>query len=185
MANLWDLIFGKAAPPGMPGGPRRQLSLPRLMNLMVNPFATRASLVGDFQSAVYEYNGNAILKNGYKDPFPIWIGVDLQLAALKVARGHFPIPLNFYLLSYFASSTSNVKGGFKAIMYDTTRRIPLMLRPGNFNTLAGTGSSPMFFLRPYPIEGQEPKIKWTIKNLETVAQNNIQLGLYGFQVSRR
>lgn len=183
--SFWDTLFGKTPPPGSPGGPPRQLTLPRLMNLMVNPFAVRGGSLANFQKDVYQYGGKALLRDLYKDPFPEWIGVDLVLGALKTARGHFPIPQNFYLLSYFASSSSNVKGGFKVVAYDTTRRIPLMLRPGNFNTLAGTGSSPLFNMVPYPIVGQEPKLKWTIKNLETVAQNNIQFGIYGFQVSRR
>ena len=65
---------------------------------------------------------------------------------------------------------------------DTARRMPFMLRPGNFNTLAGNGTSPLFNLVPYAIDGQEPKVKWTVKNLETVATNNIQFGMYGFQV---
>lgn len=187
MGSLWDKFFGPApVPPGMPGGPPRQMTLPRLMNLMVSPFATRGMMPGmDFQNAVYAFGGTAILRDAYKSPFPIWIGCDLQLGALKTARGHFPIPDNFYLLSYFASSSSNVKGGYKVVAYDTTRRMPLMLRPGNFNTLAGTGSSPLFNLVPYPIVGKEPKIKWTVKNLETVATNNIQFGIYGFQVSSR
>src|SRR6202040_3849692 len=143
MPNLWDMLFGKTPPPGMPGGPPRQLTLPRLMNLMVNPLAIRGGSAANFQKDVYEWGGVAILRDKYQNPFPEWIGVDLALGPLKTARGHFPIPANFYLLSYFASSSSSVKGGFKVVAYDTTRRMPLMLRPGNFNTLAGTGSSPL------------------------------------------
>lgn len=156
------------------------------MNLMVNPLATRGTMPGlDFQNAVYGFGGIAILRDAYVNPFPVWIGVDLAMGALKTARGHFPIPQNFYMLSWFASATSNVKGGFKVVAYDTGRRMPLMLRPGNFNTLAGTGSSPLFNIVPYPLEGKEPKVKWTVKNLETVAQNNIEFGIFGFQVSKR
>jgi len=183
VGSLWDRLFGQTPPPGAPGGPPRQLTLPRLMNLMVNPFAERGTMPAlDFQNAVYRFGGIAILKDTYKEPFPIWIGADLALGALKTARGHFPIPKNFYLLSYFCSSSSNVKGGFKVVAYDTARRMPFMLRPGNFNTLAGNGTSPLFNLVPYAIDGQEPKVKWTVKNLETVATNNIQFGMYGFQV---
>ena len=185
MPNLWDTLFGPAGapPPGTPGGPPRQLTLPRLMNLMVNPLAIRGGSAANFQKDIYEYGSGAILRNGYRDPFPIWMVADLSLGAMKTARGHFPIPRNFYLLSLFASSSSNVKGGYKVVAYDTTRRMPFMLRPGNFNTLAGNGSSPLFMKVPYPIDGKEPKIKWTVASLESVT-NNVQFGLYGFQVSQ-
>lgn len=187
MGNLWDMLFGKTPPPGSPGGPPRQLTLPRLMNLMVNPEAIRGGSAANFQKDVFQLFGRgdlAILRDNYKDPFPIWIGCDLQMGALKTARGHFPIPRNFYMLGYFSSSSSNVKGGYKVVTYDTGRRIALTLRPANFNALAGTGSSPLINRVPYPIDGKEPKVKWTIKNLETVATNNIQFGVFGFQVSQ-
>lgn len=190
MGSFWDMLFGKTPPPGTPGGPPRQLTLPRLMNLMINPLAIRGGSAANFQKDVFVVYGGpgsggdpAIIRDGYKEPFPIWIGVDLTLGALKTARGHFPIPRNFYLLSYFASSSSAVKGGFKVVTYDTGRRIALTLRPTDFNILAGTGSSPLFNKVPYPIDGKEPKLKWTIKNLETVANNNIEFGIHGFQVS--
>jgi hypothetical protein len=184
--SFWDTLFGKTPPPGMPGGPPRQLTLPRLMNLMVNPLAIRGGSAANFQKDVFELfqTGNKpILKDAFRNAFPIWMGVDLSLGALKTARGHFPVPRNFYLLGYLASSSSSVKGGYKVVAYDTSMRMPLMLRPVNFNVLGGTGSSPLINKVPYPIDGKEPKIKWTIKNLETVALNNIQFIAYGFQVS--
>ena len=187
--SFWDTIFGKTPPPGAPGGPPRQLTLPRLLNTLVNPYAVSGGSVANFGKDVYRYEGYgpdiAVLRDQFRNPFPIWIGCDLSLAALKTARGHFPIPKNFYLLNYWASSSSNVKGGFKAVFYDTNMRIALTLRPANFNTLAGTGSSPLFQHIPYLMNplGTEVKLKWTVKNVETVSNNNIELGIYGIQVS--
>jgi len=186
--SFWDTLFGKTPPPGAPGGPPRQLTLPRLLNTLINPYAISGGSVANFQKDVYRYptHGDIIwLKDKLQNPFPIWIGVDLSLGFLKTARGHFPIPKNFYLLNYFASASSNVKGGFKAVLYDTRCRIPFTLRPVNFNALAGQGSQPLFQHVPYMMnpEGKEVKLKWTVKNLETVANNNIELGIYGVQVT--
>jgi len=190
MASFWDAVFRNSRPPGAPGGPPRQLSVPRLMNLMVNPFAINMTDIGpaNLQRNVYRYATYGLpaeLQSRFKfqNPFPIWIGCDITLGPQKVARGHFPIPANFFLLNYFASSSSNVRGGFKLVVYDTNRRIPLTVRPVNFNTLAGQGSAPMYLQEPYAVnpEGGEVKIKWTITGLETV-QTTVQFGLYGIQV---
>jgi hypothetical protein len=184
--SLWDSIFGRTPQPGSPGGPPRQLTLPRLMNLLVNPFAVTGS-IADFQKDVYQYKQYGqipILRNGFQHPFPIWIGCSLSLGAFKTARGLFPIPANFYLLNYFASTDSNANGGFKVVVYDSNRRIAMTDRPINFNTLAGQGSAPLFQRVPYPmnVNGGEVKVKWTITSLESVA-TNVEFGLYGIQVS--
>ena len=55
-----------------------------------------------------------------------------------------PLPDNFTLLSFFASSSSVARGGFRVNVYDINRRIRLTERPVNFNAIAGTGSSPLF-----------------------------------------
>jgi hypothetical protein len=187
--SFWDDLFGakhEGIPPGYPGGPPRQLALPRLINLMINPFATRGARVGDFGKDVYEWGGVPLLSGGFVDPFPIWQGVSFSLGALKTARGHFPLPPNFYLLNFFASSSSNVNGGFKVVLYDTARRKPFTTRPVNFNTFAGTGTSPLFQREPYPFadEPDEAKLKWTVYSLESVS-SNIEFGLYGVQVTKR
>lgn len=193
--SLWDTIFGKPAAPGSQGGPPRQVMPPRLINTsLINPFASNfgnGNDLSDFQKSVYFFpggnpdpaGGQTPLRDNLVDPFPVWIGVDLQMGPLKTARGHFPIPANFWLLSFFASSSSNVNGGFKVVVYDNNRRLPITLRPVDFNTLAGTGNSPLFLRVPYLLNpaGNDVKVKWTASNLETVTTNNVQFGLFGTQ----
>ena len=188
--SLWDSFFGRSntPPPGMPGGPPRQLALPRLLNLLINPFAiTQPQQQAGFGKAVYQYSNYgdpALLRDQLLNPFPVWIGVDLQLGAQKTARGHFPIPANFYLLALLASTSISDNGGFKFVLYDTYRRIQLMTRMANFNVMAGRGNSPLFLRVPYLLnpQGGEVKVKFTIASLEK-RTTNVQLALYGTQVS--
>lgn len=193
--SLWNSIFGNPPRPGSQGGPPRQVMPPRLINVgVLNPYGqnfANGNDLADFQKSVYFFpgtgNDQAPLRDSLENPFPMWIAVDLQMGPLKTARGHFPIPDNFRLLNVFASSSSNVNGGFKLVLYDNSRRIPLVVRPINFNVRAGTGSSPIFERVPYNLNpaGGEVKVKFTIYNLETVAQNLVQLGLYGVQATVR
>jgi len=100
-----------------------------------------------------------------------------------------PLPDNFTLLSFFASASSVLKGGFRANVYDNNRRIRLTERPVDFNLMAGTGSSPLFLggdwgasrhAAPYAFQPNNAQAMITIVNLETV-NNNIEFGMYGIQ----
>jgi hypothetical protein len=168
---------GAAIPPG-----GKQLMLPRLMNLLINPFA-RITYDGlaNFQKTVYRWGDWTVL--GFTADIPQWPTIEFNtLGALKTGRSRILLPDDFVLLSYWASASSNVKGGFRVMVYDVNRRIPLTIRPADFNAIAGQGSAPLFLQAPYPfgksINNSPPQAKITIVNLETVA-NLIQFGFYG------
>ncbi len=157
-----------------------QLMLPRLLNLLVNPFAT-FGFPANFQKNIYT-RGGASAYSGMEGANPVWLTADVTLGAFKTARGHFPLPYNFYLLAFLASASVNAVGGFRGVLYDTTRRLPFTMRPCTMGSLAGQGNSPMFAGVPYRVDdtAREPKIKFTIYNLEN-EQNLIELVLYGVQ----
>jgi hypothetical protein len=177
-------------PPPSPQ-PLRSLTLPRLMNTLLNPFATSGNTTADNQKDIYIYG------DGSDIPFaagtPMWVYVSFDpLGALKTGRSRILMPNNFTLLSYFASATVlTALGGFKVNVYDATkcRRQNLTERPLNFNLLAGTGSSPLFQgstkrfssgARPYSFAPDNAQVLVTIVNMEAV-NNFIQFGMYGVQ----
>lgn len=175
----WRISFDSPRRP-----PTKQLMLPRLMNLLVNPFA-RITFDGlaNFQKSVYKWGDWTTLK--MTAGMPQWPLVEFSnpaLGALKTGRSRILLPDDFVLLSYFASASSNVRGGFRVMVYDVNRRLPLTLRPANFNTIAGQGSAPQFQQAPYSfgksVNNSPPQAKITLVNLETVA-NTIQFGFYG------
>ena len=171
--------------------PSKQLMLPRLMNLLVNPYA-RGNFAGqsDPQSQVYLFGGQIVLDHGLEasgpPQWPLIEFTNPTLGAMKTGRSRILLPEDFVLLNYFASASSNLLGGFRVMVYDVNRRKPLTIRPVNFNTIAGNGSAPLFQRRPYPFGrtmqvggvSQPPMAKITIVNLEAVA-NSIQFGFYG------
>lgn len=177
-------------PPPSPQ-PLRSLTLPRLINTLVNPFAMSGNSPADNQKDIY------MLGDGSDIPFvggtPAWVYCSFDpLGALKTGRTRILMPTNFTLLTYFASATVlTALGGFKVNVYDATkcRRQNLTERPLNFNALAGTGSSPLFQgsakrmsspARPYSFEPNNAQVLVTIVNMEAV-NNFIQFGFYGMQ----
>jgi hypothetical protein len=172
----WNISFDRP--------PVKQFFVPRLMNLLVNPFAKLSSDgLANFQKSVYQWGDWTVL--GFTADLPQWPMIEFSnpsLGASKTGRSKILLPDDFVLLSYWASATSNVKGGFRAMVYDVNRRKPLTMRPVNFNTIAGQGSAPLFMQSPYPfgksINNSPPQAKITLVNLETVA-NSIQFGFYG------
>lgn len=180
----WNISFDRPPAPG------RQLMLPRLMNLLINPFARSRDISGDPGGAVYLFGGQTILDHSLlSDQPPQWPMIEFSnpaLGTLKTGRSRILLPEDFVLLNYWASASSNVQGGFRVNIYDVNRRRSLTIRPVNFNTLAGQGSAPLFQRRPYPfgrtiqVKGvsQPPCAKITLVNLEAVA-NTIQFGFYG------
>ena len=167
-----------------PAPPAKQLMLPRLMNLLINPFARARDISGDAGGAVYFFGGEKLLNGGLDGAGPPqWPLVEFApLGALKTGRSRILLPEDFVLLNYWASSSSNVRGGFRVMVYDVNRRMPLTLRPADFNVLAGQGNAPLILRRPYPfgksVNNSPPQAKITIVNLETV-NNTIQFGFYG------
>jgi hypothetical protein len=167
-----------------PAPPVKQLFVPRLMNLLVNPFAKLSTDgLANFQKSVYQWGGWTTL--GFTADLPQWPMIEFtnpKLGASKTGRSKILLPDDFVLLSYWASATSNVNGGFRAMVYDVNRRRALTIRPANFNTIAGQGSAPLFMQAPYPfgksVNNSPPQAKITLVNLETVA-NGIQFGFYG------
>jgi hypothetical protein len=171
-----------------PQPPTRQLMLPRLMNMLVNPFISQSDGNGDAGGAVYSRNPpgppHSIIP--LSDPVmpPQWPMVEfVALGALKTGRTRMLLPENFMLLNYFASASVNTKGGFRiTALYDVNRRMPLNIRPVNFQTLAGQGNAQLFLRVPYPfgpsVNNSPPQVKITLVNLES-APNTIQFGLYG------
>ena len=166
------------------GQPQKQLMLPRLLNLLVNPFAKLShDGLANFQKSIYAWGKGSTL-GAFADGLPPqWPMIEfMPLGPLKTGRSRILLPDDFVLLTYFASSSSNVKGGFRVSVYDVNRRRSLTVRPVNFNTIAGNGSSPLFMERPYPfgksINNSPPQAKIVISSLETV-NSNIQFGFYG------
>jgi hypothetical protein len=158
--------------------------LPRLLNLLLNPLAKlNHDGLANFQKSVYDWSKGSTLALTADGLPPQWPLVEfIPLGPLKTGRSRIMLPEDFVLLSYFASSSSNVKGGFRVSVYDVNRRRSLTIRPVNFNTIAGNGSSPLFFQRPYPfgrsINNSPPQAKIVISSLESV-NSNIQFGFYG------
>lgn len=183
--GLWTSF--RQGSPGGPGGNGKPLIPPRLMNLLINPFA-KSMLAGqsDFQSAVYQWGGIPTLDHGLSpDGPPQWPMVEFTnpaLGAFKTGRSRILLPDDFVLLNFFASASVNNVGGFRVMVYDVNRQRSLTIRPCNFNTLAGNGSAPLFLRRPYPfgrsLNNNPPTAKITIVNLENAA-NSIQFGFYG------
>lgn len=180
----WLSFLFPQQPPAAP--PPRQLMAARLMNMVINPFA-RATLdgLGNFQRGVYFWDDGR-LALPYTEGFPQWPMIEFfPLGPLKTGRSRILLPENFTLLSYWASSSVNVNGGFRVNVYDVNRRVALTMYPSNFNTIAGQGSAPLFmsgysFGRSVKIQGvtSPPQAKINIVNLET-SNNNIQFGFYG------
>jgi hypothetical protein len=169
--------------------PLRPLTLPRLVNTLLNPFA-RTGFASNNQRDVY------LLGDGTLVPiaggFPMWVYCEFNtLGALKTQRVRIPMPDNFRLLTYFGSATVNTKGGFRVNVYDVNRRTRLTDRPLNLQTLAGIGSSPLFQGStigsrqgaPYAFRESNAQVLVTVVNLESNA-NLIQFGMYGIQGGR-
>lgn len=185
MAGVWGGFDNRPTSP-----PAKQLMLPRLMNLLVNPFAkVLGTGQGSPQTSIFYLGGQQVLDGKTSDAGPPnWPFIEFSnpaLGALKTGRSRILLPEDFVLFSYWASSSSNVKGGFRVMVYDVNRRMPLTLRPVNFNTLAGQGAAPLFLRDPYPfgrsVNNSPPQAKITVVNLETVG-NTIQFGFLGFVI---
>lgn len=172
-----------------PAPPLRPWTLPRLINTLINPFSRRGTQ-SENQSNVY------ILADGTIIPIvggaPMWVYCEFNpLGSLKTGRVRIPMPDSFRLLSYFGSATVNTKGGFRVNVYDMNRRVRLIDRPVNLQTLAGTGSSPLFQggtigsrqAAPYAFQEASAQVAITIVNLEP-NPNIIQFGMYGIQGGR-
>jgi hypothetical protein len=177
--------WGGASLPGAPP-PLRPLTLPRLVNTLLNQFAVRGTIANN-QKDPYILGDGTILP--IKGGFPVWVYCEFNtLGSLKTGRVRIPMPDSFRLLSYFGSATVNAKGGFRVNVYDVNRRLRLTDRPVNFQDLAGTGSSPLYQggftgsrrAAPYAFQESNAQALITIVNLEPNA-NIIQFGMYGVQ----
>lgn len=167
--------------------PTKQLMLPRLMNLLLNPFARGyAAGQADPQNAVFLWGGEILLDHGLQSMVtmaPQWPLVEFApLGPGKTGRSRILLPEDFVMLYMFASSSSNVKGGFRVSVYDVNRRRSLTIRPVNFNTLAGQGAAPLILRAPYgfgrSINNSPPQAKVTVVSLEAV-NSNVQFGFAG------
>jgi len=172
-----------------PNPPLRPLTLPRLVNTLINPLARTGSLANNAKETYVLGDGSTIPIAG---GFPIWVYCEFNtLGALKTGRVRLPMPDSFRLLSYFASASVNTKGGFRVNVYDVNRRLRLTDRPLNVQTLAGNGSSPLFQgatigsrqAAPYAFQETNAQVLITVVNLES-APNLIQFGMYGIQGGR-
>jgi hypothetical protein len=189
---LSRLLFpNDGAPPAADGSPPlRPLMLPRIIATFTSIFGQAGNSAANLQKDIYIYGDGSVFSDGIIGGTPSWIPCDFNpLGPSKTGRSKMPLPDNFTLLSFFASASSNVKGGFRVNVYDINRRIRLTERPVNFNTIAGTGSSPLFiggdwgpsrFALPYRFQPLNAQVMITIVNLETV-NNTIEFGLYGIQ----
>jgi hypothetical protein len=173
-------------PPPAAAAPLRSLTLPRLMNTLLNPFAHTGTPSNNQKDPYMLGDGTVIpIKGG----FPIWVYCEFNtLGAFKTGRVRIPMPDSFRLLSYFGSASVNTQGGFRVNVYDVNRRLRLTDRPLNFQNLAGTGSSPLFqgsFIgsrqaAPYAFQESNAQVLITVVNLEP-NPNIVQFGMYGVQ----
>lgn len=170
-----------------PQQPTKQLMLPRLMNLLVNPFARGVGAgQADPQNAVFQWGGTTLIDHGLQALVtiaPQWPLIEfIPLGPGKTGRSRILLPNDFVMLYMFASSSSNVRGGFRVSVYDVNRRRTLTIRPVNFNTLAGQGATPLILRAPYPfgrsINNSPPQAKVTVVSLENV-NSNVQFGFMG------
>lgn len=171
-----------------PQQPAKQLMLPRIMNLLLNPFARGyAAGQADPQNAVFRWGGELALDHGLQQftgaAPPQWPTIEFApLGPGKTGRSRLLLPDDFVLLFMFASSSVNARGGFRVSVYDVNRRRTLTIRPVNFQNLAGTGSTPLILRAPYAfgrsINNSPPQAKVTVVSLET-ANSNIQFGFFG------
>lgn len=175
-----------AAPPAQRVRP---LTLSRLVNTLINPFARSGFAANNQRDPYILGDGTVIAISG---GFPMWVYCEFNtLGSLKTGRVRIPMPDSFRLLTYFGSATVNTKGGFRVNVYDVNRRLRLTDRPINFQTLAGTGSSPLFQGStigsrqgaPYAFQPNNAQVLITIVNLEP-NPNVIQFGMYGIQGGR-
>lgn len=176
----WFQNLGAAAPPTRP------LTLPRLLNTLLNPFAVGESLANWQKSPYLLGEGPMVPIDG---GFPMWVYCEFNtLGALKTGRVRIPMPDNFRLLSYLASASVTTNGGFRVNVYDVNRRLRLTDRPVNAQTLSGAGASPLIQgitvgsrkVSPYAFQESNAQVLITIVNLEPAA-NLIQFGMYGVQ----
>jgi hypothetical protein len=180
---------GSGGAPPAPPPTRGPLMLPRIVATFNSVWAKSGNSPGDNQKDVYIFEFGSVY-DMIAGGTPSWIPCDLlPLGPSKTARMKLPLPNNFTLLSFFASASSNLRGGFRVNVYDINRRIRFTERPVNFNEIAGQGNSPLFiggdwganrYGAPYPFQPDDAQVMITIVNLETVP-NNIEFGLYGIQ----
>jgi hypothetical protein len=167
----------------------RPLTLPRLVNTLINPFARTGSPSNNQKDQYLLGDGTIIPMAGGS---PVWVYCEFNtLGSLKTGRVRIPMPESFRLLTYFGSASVNAKGGFRVNVYDVDRRQRLTDRPVNMQTLSGNGSSPLFQgatigsrqAAPYAFKETNAKVLITVVNLEP-NPNQIQFGMYGIQGGR-
>lgn len=185
LSAMFAAAGGRLSPPR----PQRSLTIPRLINTLLNQYAVRGFPANNQKDIYILGDGSVIpLKGG----LPVWVYCEFNtLGSLKTQRVRIPMPENFRLLSYFGSASVNTKGGYRVNVYDVNRRKRLTDRPIDFQTLAGTGSSPLFQggmtgsrqAAPYAFQETNAQALITIVNLEP-NPNLIQFGMYGIQGGR-
>ncbi|MGA7791839.1 MAG: hypothetical protein WCA19_02295 [Candidatus Acidiferrales bacterium] len=186
MGWLQRAVASLGPPPEPAAPPLRPLTLPRLINTLLNQFAVRGTMANNQKYPYILGDGTVIpIKGG----FPIWVYCEFNtLGAFKTGRVRIPMPDSFRLLSYFGSASVNAFGGFRVNVYDVNRRLRLTDRPLNFQNLAGTGSSPLFMggmtgsrqAAPYAFQETNAQVLITAVNLEP-NPNVIQFGMFGVQ----
>lgn len=164
----------------------RPLTIPRWVNTLLNQFAVRGTIANNQKDPYILGDGTVIpIKGG----FPMWVYCEFNtLGSFKTGRVRIPMPDSFRLLSYFGSASVNAQGGFRVNVYDVNRRLRLTDRPINFQTVAGTGSSPLFQggmtgsrqAAPYAFQETNAQLLITAVNLEP-NPNVIQFGMFGVQ----
>ena len=178
-------MFLRGPSPNAPPPPR-PLTIPRLINTILNPFACNPSLANNQKSVYISGEGSIEPITG---GFPVWVYTEFNaLGAYATGRARIPMPEAFTLLSLMGSASVNTVGGFRVNVYDVNRRVRFTERPANFQNFAGTGTSPLFQgaaigsrqVQPYQFQVDDAQVLITVVNLEN-ANNNIQFVMYGVQ----
>ncbi|HKM99445.1 MAG TPA: hypothetical protein VJX23_02930 [Candidatus Binataceae bacterium] len=153
-----------------------------LARTLQNPLARMLPLFREC-SQVYRM-GESNPPSGPEDGYaPEWECVTAILPALATTQARISVQRNFTLLAINASSISLVAGGFRAQLYDVSKKVRLADRGLQTVLIGGTQgtvspSGPFFLREPYPFHEHDAQILVQLQNLEAV-QNSIQLVLYG------
>lgn len=106
---------------------------------------------------------------------PFWYVIPFTLAARQTLEFRITTGKRFYLLAITANSSQ--AAGFKAQLYDASRKQRFSDRGVNFGNLCGRAAQPFLYRRPYAFEPITPLLA-RIQNQATAA-NSGQIVLYG------
>src|SRR4029077_526387 len=151
-----------------------QANLRSIARAYCNPLARMLPLFS-YQKQVYRM---AEVPPGLRGYQPRWEVVNAVLGAQQTIQVKVEIVEDFHLLAILASATQNTVGGFRAQLYDNTKKLRMQERGVQFPNLGGSESGPFFLREPYRFDIPRSQMLVILQNMEA-ANNTVQLVLYG------